>query len=122
LQALRRAALVEGIPEDHRHALLLQTLNPDLPFSLRGDIVTPDWLLKNPLEAYEILSAASSAICAIRDGALAGKGGGSHPTHARSRAKLEIVLDEERFRIACLASSRPRLEAHWETQTPTVAG
>jgi len=45
------------IPEDHRHALLLQTLNPDLPFSLRGDIVTPDWLLKNPLEAYEILSA-----------------------------------------------------------------
>ena len=115
--ALRRAALVEGIPEDHRHALLLQTLNPDLPFSLRGDIVTPDWLLKNPLEAYEILSAGVIGylrhsgrerwLVQVAD----------RIQRMRDRAQsLEIVLDEERFRIACLASSRPRLEAHWETQ------
>lgn len=109
--ALRRAALLEGIPEDHRHALLLQTLNPDLPFSLRGDIVTPDWLLKNPLEAYEILSAGVIGylrhsgrerwLVQVAD----------RIQRMRDRAQsLEIVLDEERFRIACLASSRPRYQ------------
>ena len=113
----RRAAALESVGADSRHALMLQALNTNLPLSVRGDIVTPDWLLRNSIEAYEIIS--SPVVSYLRQSErerwlvqIADR-----VQRMRDRAKsLEIALDEERFHVTCLASSRPRLEAMWDTQ------
>jgi primosomal replication protein N'' len=95
-----------------RHALILMALNPALPLTLKGEIVTPAWLLANPDTGYMILTGGcvrhlermgreawlrrmSARVAAVRD-----------------RAKLlGIATDEERLRVAMLASSRANLDA-----------
>jgi hypothetical protein len=45
---VRRLTSDEKLEEDFRFALALMALNPSLPLSLGGDIVTPAWLLQHP--------------------------------------------------------------------------
>jgi primosomal replication protein N'' len=107
----RRVASDERLSEDLRHALGLMVLNRSLPLILKGGIVTPAWLLQNPVEGYEIISGEASRhlermeretwLVQMRTRAEA----------VRERARLlEIDLDEDRLRITLLASSRARLE------------
>lgn len=109
---VRRLLAAENLGEDHRHALILMVLNPDLPLILRGEIVTPAWLLTNRAEGYEILTGELSRqlerlgreswLLRLRNRA----------GRVRERAKiLGIELDETSLRITVLASSRANLEA-----------
>jgi hypothetical protein len=48
LMQLRKIAADIKLNEDHRVALSLAALNEDLPLCVRGEIITPNWLLPNP--------------------------------------------------------------------------
>jgi primosomal replication protein N'' len=52
----RRLVSDERLSDDFRHALALMALNPSLPLTLKGDIVTPAWLLQNPVDGYGIIT------------------------------------------------------------------
>jgi primosomal replication protein N'' len=112
VSSIRRLASDEELSEDYRHALALMSLNPSLPLTVRGEIVTPAWLLAHPQEGYAIVTGAVSRNLQRMDREpwlvrLRGRA-----EAVRQRAKvLEIELDEERLRIALLASSRSNLEA-----------
>jgi hypothetical protein len=107
----RRVVSDERLPEDLRHALGLMALNRSLPLVLKGSIVTPAWLLQNPVEGYDIIAGEASRhlermeretwLVQMRVRAEA----------VRERARLlEIELDEDRLRVILLASSRTGLE------------
>ncbi len=109
---VRRLAADEALGEDIRLALVLMAMNSALPFILRGEIVTPAWLLAHPVDGYGLVTGNST-------GHLERMGREPWLVRLRSRAEavrerarlLEIELDEERTRIAVLATSRPNLEA-----------
>lgn len=108
---VRRIGADDGLAEDFRLALALLALNPALPLTLRGEIVTPAWLLAHPPEGYAIVTGDVT-----RHLEQMGREPGlvrlrSRAEAVRERARvLEIALDEERVRIALLAS-RANLEA-----------
>ena len=108
---VRRQQSDEHLDVDLRHSLALMALNPSLPLTLRGEIITPGWLLANPGLGYEIVTGRVSEqleasgreawIVQLKHRALA----------IRERAKiLEIELEESRTRVLCLTSSRSNLE------------
>jgi hypothetical protein len=109
---VRRLASDETLPEDFRHALVLMAMNPALPLTWAGDIVTPAWLLTHPEEGYAIVTGGVSRH-------LEQMGREQWLVRMRTRAEavreravlLQIELDEERLRVALLASSRANLEA-----------
>jgi primosomal replication protein N'' len=109
---VRRLASDEALPEDFRHALVLMVLNPALPLTWAGDIVTPAWLLAHPEEGYAIITGGVSHH-------LEQMGRETWLVRMRTRAEavreraglLKIELDQERLRVALLASSRANLEA-----------
>jgi primosomal replication protein N'' len=109
---VRRLAADATLSEDLRHALVLMALNPALPLTQKGEIVTPAWLLAHPDVGYAIVTGDVTRhlermdrepwLVRLRTRAEA----------VRGRAKLlEIELDEERLKVALLASSRVNLEA-----------
>jgi primosomal replication protein N'' len=109
---VRRLAADATLNEDLRHALVLMALNPTLPLTQKGEIVTPAWLLAHPDLGYAIVTGdvtrhlermdRESWLVRLRTRAEA----------VRERAKvLEIELDEERVKVSLLASSRVNLEA-----------
>ena len=109
---VRRLTSAEGLSDDFRHALALMAMNSSLPLIVAGAIVTPAWLLEHPAEGYSLISGdvvrhlerMQRETWLIRLGA--------RVELVRERAKmLEIELDEERVRVALLASSRANLEA-----------
>jgi primosomal replication protein N'' len=122
LAALRRLAGSPGIADDHRHALSLMELNRDLPLTLRGQIVTPNWLLVNAPEAYELICGPAISILRQHDSARWLVQVADRVQRIQERATtLEISLDDAQFRVLCLATSRPRLDALWvarRTETP----
>ncbi len=109
---VRALAADEQLDEDLRLALVLMALNPALPLSLRGEIVTPAWLLAHPAVGYTIITgkAASQLERMDREPWLVRLR--LRADAVRDRVKLfEVELDEERARVALLASSRANLEA-----------
>ena len=109
---VRRLVSEQNLAEDFRLALMLMAINPALPLTLRGEIVTPAWLLSHPQDGYEVVTGEvgkqlarmerESWIIRLRTRAVA----------VRERAKLlEVALDEERLRTVLLATSRANLEA-----------
>ncbi|OPH84104.1 protein kinase domain-containing protein, partial [Nitrobacter vulgaris] len=109
---VRRLTGDENLPEDQRLALTLLAMNPSLPLSVAGEIVTPAWLMANPNAGYALvvgetarhLDRMSREPWLVRLATRASAVG--------ERAKLlEIELDEERLRVALLATSRANLEA-----------
>lgn len=112
---VRRVASDAGLSDDQRHALAMMALNPALPLAYRGDIITPAWLLANPIEAQTILSVVTPHL--ERTGREAWMVRLRVRAEAvREKAKLlGIELDEGRFQVASLASSRANLEAERDT-------
>ncbi len=109
---VRRPASDENLPEDFRHALSLVAVNPALPLTMRGEIVTPGWLLANPVDGYGIITGEVTRHLERMDRERWLVRMQTRAEAVRDRAKmLEIELDEDRIRIALLASSRANLEA-----------
>lgn len=114
LASVRRIHGLDLVTDDHRHALALMAMNPMLPLILRGEIVSPAWLMKNPAEGYDLVTGPVCEqlrrmerelwLYQLRDRA----------DRVRERARtLEIELDEETFQVVALATSRANLEAEW---------
>lgn len=109
---VRQIASDADIDEDFRHALALMSLNSALPLTMQGEIVTPAWLLAHPVEGYSIIAGDI-----VRHLERMGREEwlvrlASRAEGVRERAKLlEIELDEERLKVALLASSRASLQA-----------
>jgi primosomal replication protein N'' len=116
VSAVRRLASDEDLNEDCRNALALMLLNPALPLSLRGEIVTPAWLLANLEEAYNLVTGPLTRHLERMGRELWLVRMRVRAELVRNRAKLlEIDLDEDRVRIAVLASSRSNLEVERAT-------
>jgi primosomal replication protein N'' len=47
---VRRLAADASIEEDYRHTLALMAMNAALPLTMRGEIITPNWILNHPVE------------------------------------------------------------------------
>lgn len=115
LAGLRQVAQHEGLEDDTRLMLALKLLNPEMPLILRGEIVTPGWLLEHPLEGYRLISGPAPDLLERLE-----------TEHWLSRLKLReqqvrqraqhqgIELDEDQLRIYLLSSSRARLAAQWQ--------
>jgi primosomal replication protein N'' len=117
LAGLRRISKQESLRDDWKLLLALKVLNPDMPPVLRGSVVTPKWLLENPLEAYELITGPVPDL-------LQELGSENWLQRLKNRAdvvrvraeNLAIELDEDTLRINLLSTSRPRLAAEWDSR------
>ena len=108
---VRRLVSDHNLSNDYRFALALMAINPALPLTLRGAIVTPAWLLSHPQDGYEIVTGeiAKQLERMEREGWIVRLR--ARATAVRERAKLlEIDLEEAQLRTVLLATSRANLE------------
>ncbi|WP_322048086.1 AAA domain-containing protein [Paraburkholderia sp. J67] len=115
LAGLRQAARLEEADEDCRLMIALKLLNPEMPLIIRGEIVTPGWLLQNPLEGYDLITGSVPTFLDRLE---------TETWLSRLRARAEevrqrahnhsIELDEDTARVSMLSTSRARLSAQWE--------
>jgi hypothetical protein len=116
---VRRTSADDALDEDLRHSLVLMALNKHLPLTLKGEIVTPAWLLSHPVEGYELITGQLPS-------RLEEMGPDREPwlvrlsdrnEFVRERLKLlEIAADEDRLKVALLSTSRANLEAERNTR------
>ena len=104
------------LPDDFRLMLALKILNHDLPLILKGEIVTPGWLLANPRPGYELVSGPVPE--ALRGLGLAGhewleRLQGRAISLRRQAEESAIALNEEALRLYLLNTSQTRLQAIW---------
>jgi primosomal replication protein N'' len=113
--AIRNLGLERELPEDYRHALVLMAMNPSLPLTIAGEIVTPAWLLAHPAEGYELITGKATRHLERmeREPWIVRLRGRAQEVRERARL-LDVQLDEERVRVAILNSSRANLEAERE--------
>ncbi len=117
LSGLREVARHEGLEDDFRLMLALRLLNPEMPLILRGDIVTPGWLLQHPGQGYALLSGVAPDLLSRFDNEHWLVRLKTRAAQVRQRARsLEIELDEDSLRIHLLSTSRARLAALWEAR------
>ncbi|MDR2209139.1 MAG: DUF4011 domain-containing protein [Azoarcus sp.] len=121
-----QALLSESVPDsstalgqwqnDHRLMLTLKLLNPAMPLVLRGELLTPGWLLANPQEGYALIHGE---VPSLLSGCLSTEANWLltlqvRETQIRARAaSLSIPLNEDALRIYCLNTSQSRLTAIW---------
>jgi len=115
LQAeLRQLGRLEEVSDDLRLALALKVLNPALPLTTRGEIVTPGWLLDHPEEGYALISGPAPDLLKRKDAELWLARLKTRAELIRDRARqLDIGLNEDELRIHLLSTSRSRLAAVW---------
>jgi hypothetical protein len=113
--ALRQFVRVEELTEDLRLSISLKTLNPAMPLIVRGNIVTPGWLLDHPDDGYSLITGPAPDLLRMVD-----------PDDWLWRLKvraetvrkrldqLEIAVDEEMLRVHLLSTSMARLANLWE--------
>ncbi|CAM5761087.1 hypothetical protein LMIY3S_00019 [Labrys miyagiensis] len=108
---VRRIMSDDGLSENSRHALAIMAMNPSLPLTMSGDIVTPAWLLAHPGQAYDMVTGEVARHLELIDREPWLVRMRTRAEGVRERAQLlEIELDESRVRVAILASSRTNLE------------
>lgn len=115
LAGIRHVVQLDGVDDDVRLMIALKLLNPEIPLILRGEIVTPGWLLQNPLEGYDLITGPVPPFLERLE---------SETWLSRLRLRAEqvrnrahghnIELDENSVRIHLLSTSRARLAAMWE--------
>ncbi|MGA4212530.1 protein kinase domain-containing protein [Ralstonia nicotianae] len=114
---LRRIAKDASVTDDWRLLVALKVLNPDMPPVMKGAIVSPKWLLENPLEGYDLICGPvpdllheldqDNWLLRLKVRAAA----------VRERADhLAIDLDEDTLRVYLLSTSRARLSAEWDSR------
>lgn len=115
IAGLRRIAKHESLNEDHRLLVALKVLNPEMPPIFRGAIVSPKWLLVEPLAGYELITGPVPEMLeqlGSDNWLLRLKERGES---VRKRAQnLVIDLDEDTLRINLLSTSRAHLAAEWD--------
>ncbi|MBC3380388.1 DUF4011 domain-containing protein [Serratia fonticola] len=117
LTQLQQAVGLDDLSDDYRLMLVLKLLNPSMPPILRGEIVTPSWLLEHPQEGHLLLISALPDVLAQREPAHWLFQLKARQERVRQRgASLKIAFNEELLRIHLLATSRARLLAIWEEQ------
>jgi len=112
---LRRIQALADTSEAVRLAVALKAMNPSMPLVVRGEIVTPGWLLDHPEDGYALIVGPVPALLEERDSELWLARLQRRAEKVRERAKqLDVTLDEERLRIYLLSTSRSRLAAVWD--------
>lgn len=114
---VRSLAIDPKLPDDARLAASLLVLNENLPLCLRGEIVTPAWLLSHPDVAVAWLESSLPGhlrrinrepwFVRLRERA--------DRVHARIR-DTGIPCDESQLSVALLATSQSMLETHWRSK------
>ncbi|WP_037992682.1 AAA domain-containing protein [Teredinibacter turnerae] len=109
---VRALSAATNIPIEWKYSLALMELNPALPLCTSGLLVTPTWLLDNPIEAFSLVTGAVPGYLESIE---------REPwivnlyyryQKVLDRAKLlEIEIDDDRLKITSLATSRANLEA-----------
>jgi len=131
LQAgLRQVGRAVELPEDLRLSMALKVLNPAIPLIVRGNILTPGWLLDHPQEGYEFITGPLPDFLRKLDTEewLSRLKTRAETVRARAR-QLDIALNEEELRVHLLSTSMPRLAAMWnqrrrilpDTEHPGIA-
>ncbi|MGX1350422.1 hypothetical protein AB7M49_003998 [Bradyrhizobium elkanii] len=112
---LRQILRTEDLQEDLKLSISLKTLNPSMPLIVRGNIVTPGWLLDHPGDGYSLITGPAPDLLRKID-----------PDDWLWRLKvrsdmvrkrldqLEIAVDEDALRVHLLSTSMARLAALWE--------
>ena len=115
--ALRRIVKDESVTDDWRLLVALKVLNPDVPPVIKGDIVSPKWLLENPLEGYELICSPVPGLLHELDQDTWLLRLKVRASTVRERAEhLHIELDEDTLRVYLLSTSRARLTAEWNAR------
>lgn len=116
---LRRVLKDESLSNDWRMLMALKVLNPDMPPLIKGAIVSPKWLLENPLEGYELMCGPVPDLLNDIDQDYWLMRLKARSSGVRERAKnLGVELDEDTVRVYLLSTSRARLSAEWNTRRP----
>ncbi len=117
LLEIRRILALEEVADDFRHALVLKTLNPLMPLVVRGEIVTPGWLLDHPEEGYALISGPVPDRLESEEDELWLARLKRREQRIRERARrLEVELDEASLRPCLLSTSKARLASRWEAR------
>jgi primosomal replication protein N'' len=117
LTQLQQAVELADLSDDYHLMLVLKLLNPPMPLILRGEIVTPSWLLEHPQEGHALLISLLPDFLAQREPAHWLFQLKARQERVRQRgANLKITFNEDLLRIHLLATSRARLLAIWEEQ------
>nr|WP_249277491.1 AAA domain-containing protein [Pandoraea sp. PE-S2R-1] len=115
LAGLRQAVQLENMDDDCRLMIALKLLNPEMPLILRGEIVTPGWLLRNPLEGYDLVTGPVPSFLERLQTESWLSRLQRRADEVRTRAHNHAIeLDEDMLRIAVLSTSRAQLAAQWE--------
>ncbi|PAY08525.1 histidine kinase [Bradyrhizobium sp. UFLA03-84] len=112
---LRQIVRTEHLQEDLKLSISLKTLNPSMPLIVRGNIVTPGWLLDHPSDGYTLITGPAPDLLRkidaddwlwrlkVRSDAV-----------RKRLAQLEIAVEEDALRVHLLSTSMARLAALWE--------
>lgn len=114
---IRKIASLESVSEDFRLALGLKALNPAMPLVVRGEIVTPGWLMANVPEGYALIAGPVPDRLERDDTELWLSRLKRRDIRVRERARqLNVELDETKLQTLALSTSKSRLGNVWEEQ------
>jgi hypothetical protein len=112
---LRQILRTEDLQEDLKLSISLKTLNPSMPLIVRGNIVTPGWLLDHPTDGYSLITGpAPDLLRKIDPDDWLWRLKVRSDTVRKRLDQLEIAVDEDALRVHLLSTSMARLEALWE--------
>ena len=117
LARLRRIVRADDLSDDLQLMCALKALNDNIPLTIRGDIIIPGWLSRNPGLGYELISGPIVDIVGDSDRTARLSELRERERKVRTQAKqLEIGLVEDVLRVWVLVTSRALLEQHWESR------
>jgi len=112
---VRAIASLDSVDDDFRLALALKVLNPSMPLVVRGEIVTPGWLLEHPDEGYALITGPVPDRLEREEDELWLARLKRREARVRERARQrDVEIDEAQLRVAALSTSRSQLAAVWE--------
>lgn len=113
--ALRQILRTEDLSDDLKLSVSLKALNPAMPLIVRGNIVTPGWLLDHPMDGYALITGPVPDLLHRIDPEDSLWRLKTRAETVRKRLdQLEIAVDEEALRIHLLSASSARTAALWE--------
>lgn len=116
-EALRRMSeRWRSLSEDFRLMLALKLLNRDMPLVLRGEVITPGWLLANPISGYDLIAGDTPQL--LREFGFEEHDWLEHLQGRAIRVRQQaeqsgVILNEEALRVYLLNTSQTRLQAVW---------
>ncbi|ASW08558.1 protein kinase domain-containing protein [Rhizobium sp. 11515TR] len=112
--AIRRLSHTEGLMDDLKLSLALKILHPSMPLIVKGNIVTPGWLLDHPVEGTELIFGPATEFLRRLGAEEWLQRMKQRGLSVREKAKqFSIQLNEEDLQIHLLSTSKARLTALW---------